>query len=113
MSFGKKKKYKWDPVSCTVQTILELLSQDNDVLELVIQYHGDYYNIGIASDYNVRTKTFTDRVYYLNDREFSSFDTFCSSADIGGVPFKTISETVNVVEADEGNPRNLTIFAAL
>ncbi|MFT8890187.1 hypothetical protein [Ethanoligenens sp.] len=113
MRFNKKKKYKWEPVPCTVQTILDLLRQDIDTLELVIQYEGNDYNIGIASDYDARSKTFTDKVYYLNDREFSSFNAFCSSADMGGVPFERISETINVVEADEGNPRNLTIFENL
>ena len=116
MFFNKKKekRFRWESVSCGVGIILRILEQCEDCsVQLVVRYHGAYYNIGIASDYDRQTRKFFDTIFYLNEQEFLSLDEFKSSAKINDILFTDICDMMEVVEADEGNPINLTILKDL
>lgn len=108
---SKSKKYRWKPIVCGMGTILQILKQGGNLpAELVIVYHEEIYKIGIASDYNKKLGKFFDTVFYINDKEYKSWEQFETFAEIGGVRITEIYDPVEVVEADEGDPANLTIF---
>jgi len=114
MLFRRGKKYRWEPVPCGVGTVINILEQSKDsTVQLVVRYHEEYYKIGVASDYNRQTRSFFDTVFYLNDQEYELLNAFRASATIDGMNIMDIHDSLEIVEADEGNPRNLTILNGL
>jgi len=107
--FGLKKKKGWEPLKCNTSTIIELMKQceDSGMLEIIFSYNEKIFNVGISSDYD--NGRFFDTTYYIDDQQYLTLTEFCEKSTINGQLFINI-DYIYILEADEGNPRNLTLL---
>lgn len=112
----KEKKYRWEPVICSVTDILNYLKEsilidshtNGDYGEsLIFSYKGKKYNLSLYFDYDKKNKVYRDFVIDINGVEFNSFDDFINNAEIDSIRFADICDNLELWEVGEGNPRNM------
>lgn len=113
MGFFKKseKRPRWEPVTCQAKDILFLIQECLNInvpsIDILFRFGGEVYKAGISSDYSDRLGYF-DTFLFLDTQEFQSLEALCAGAQLGGQPFSGVIEPLEVLEVDEGDPRNMT-----
>ena len=87
-------EYKTADVS--INTLLALLS-NNDCMDIKVIFNSTIVHIGVASDNNVKDNTFFDKVYYIDDIEYKTSESFEAAL----TRFKTSDDCLSVIEIDE------------
>lgn len=77
-----------------IEHIIEMIERE-DILEVEIKVHREIVKIGCASDMELSTKKFFDKVYYFGEKEYREIETFREAISAYG-----IGEILEVVSID-------------
>ena len=112
MFFKKKKHPKcFCNTSVLMQAMAETIAIDAGIVDIIFSYQGKEHSVGMSSDYTHR-KGFFDTEFYLDNQIFTNFEAFQAEATLNGILFAEISDTVEVLTADDMPPHNYRIFEA-
>ena len=110
MFFKKREKTK-GRVICPISVILEIMQDavdgDEGSAQFDIRLDSNEHKVGFTSDFNI-IRGFFDPIFYLNEQKFGTFEQFKSEAVLDGKIFAERTDSVEVVDVDEG--QNLVKF---
>lgn len=104
MFFKKREKSKKRvicPIPVIIQIIQDTIDIDAGMSEFVIMFEGEEHKVGFTSDYN-RSQGFFDPLFYLDEQEFSNFQSFKTQAVLNGEIFAHRTDNVEIIDADHG-----------
>jgi len=103
--FFKKREKEKRQVVCPIPVILEIMQDTIDIdaglAEFLISLDGQRHNVGFYSDLDWKGN-FINPIFYLDEQEFSTFESFKAEAVLDGELFARKTNCVEVVEADNG-----------
>lgn len=88
----------------------ECIDIDAPLLDIKLIYKDFLHNIHIISDYT-REEGYFDIEFRLDEQTYYSMDEFKVKAKINNINFINITDTIQVTEVDDGNPRYFGILA--
>lgn len=105
----------YEPLVCKPADIFELIQDYVDInaplCRLVVEINGKRHRIGVASDYDSRTKEYFDVAFYFDDSEFPTLEKLIEKAETDGARVAEL-DTITVIEdEDGGDPRNDILLA--
>lgn len=73
-----------DKSACISKTLMEVmqLTNNNDIIEIIIVTGGGIVKVGSSSDYKHSTGDFFDKKYYINKTEYTQSDDFSKALEM-------------------------------